>query len=84
MDPTARRQEAFELIRSYLIDQFEIEPAKISFEANLFTDLELDSIDALDMVAVLESRLKMKIKNDELKKMRLVGDVVDYILRHTS
>jgi acyl carrier protein len=74
--------EAFDLVKKNLVDHFEIPPEKVTPSANLFRDLDLDSIDALDMIALLESNLHVKVDEDELKKIRKVKDVVSYILRH--
>lgn len=74
--------EAFDLVKKHLVEHFELPPDKITPSANLFQDLELDSIDALDMIALLESSLRVKIDEEELKAMRTVQHVVDYILRH--
>ena len=52
---------------------------KVVLEANLFNDLALDSIDALDMVGVLEARLGIEVREEDLKAIRTVRDVVDYI-----
>lgn len=75
-------KEAFEVVRSYLVEQFDVPEDKIALEANLFDELELDSIDALDMVGLLEARLGVQVDEDELKKIRKVGDVVTYVVRH--
>jgi len=48
-------------------------------EANLFDDLAFDSIDALDMVGMLEARLGIEVREEDLKAIRTVRDVVDYI-----
>ena len=50
-------------------------------EANLFADLALDSIDALDMVGMLEARLDIEVREEDLKTIRTVRDVVDDICR---
>ena len=76
------KNEAYEVVRSYLMEQFDVPGDKISLEANLFEELELDSIDALDMVGLLESRLGVQVDEDELKRIRKVADVVDYVVRH--
>ena len=50
-------------------------------EANLFADLALDSIDALDMVGMLEARLEIGMREEDLKTIRTVRDVVDCMCR---
>jgi acyl carrier protein len=54
------RDAAYGIIHRYLTKQFELPAEKISPQADLFTDLELDSIDALDMIALMEKDLGIK------------------------
>lgn len=75
-------EAAFDVVTKYLVERFEVPREKISPETNLFTDLELDSIDALDMMALLESELEVDVSEEELKEIRTVQNVVEYILRH--
>jgi acyl carrier protein len=75
------REEIYNLIRVFFTEEFEISAEKLVPEANLFTDLALDSIDALDMVGMLEARLDIEVREEDLKTIRTVRDVVDYICR---
>ena len=63
----------------FFTEEFEIPAEKVVLEANLFDDLALDSIDALDMVGMLEARLGIEVREEDLKAIRTVRDVVDYI-----
>jgi acyl carrier protein len=76
--------ETYERVVEYLVRDFEIDREKITPEANLFTDLELDSIDALDWFIKMEAELKIELDEAELKKIRTVQDVVDYAMRRTA
>ncbi len=78
------REEAFELVKKYLSEKFEIEVEKIKPKAHLFTDLGLDSIDALDMAGMLEAEMDIEINEEELKKIRTVQDTVNYIVRKNA
>ena len=66
----------FEHVRALLIELFEVEPSKITLEAQLNKDLEIDSIDAIDLVLKLKDFTGRKIKPEEFKHVRTVGDVV--------
>ncbi|MRS16360.1 acyl carrier protein [Enterobacteriaceae bacterium RIT691] len=70
-------QEVSELLQKL----FEIDPQDIKPEARLYEDLELDSIDAVDMVVHLQKKTSRKIKPDEFKSVRTVQDVVDAVSR---
>lgn len=63
-------------LRSVLHETFEIDPARVTPEANLFTDLELDSIDAIDLAIQVQDMTGTRIKPEDFKSVRTVGDVV--------
>ena len=75
------KKEIFDIIKEYFISQFEVQEDKIAMEALLKDDLGLDSIDALDMIGMQEARLDMEIDGEELKNIRTVGDVVEFIYK---
>ena len=71
------RDEVFTLIRDVMVRLFELPPEGITLDARLVEDLELDSIDAIDMLVELQARTEKRIDEEELKKLRTVGDIVN-------
>ncbi len=71
--------EIYTLISTFFVEQFEIPKEKIKPNANLFKDLGMDSIDALDMVGMLESQIDIDVNVDELTNIRTVQDVVNFV-----
>ena len=71
-------------IRRVLIDEFELEPHRISDEAHLFQDLGLDSLDAVDLVVSLEQAFSGRIPEVEAKKLRTVADLQQLITAHMN
>ena len=69
-------------ITKYLVEDFEIPAEKIHLDANLFTDLELDSVDALDWFATMETQINLMIVEKDLKKIRTVRDVIAYVKKN--
>ena len=67
--------EIFQQLCGILVEEFELEPANITREAHLYEDLDLDSIDAVDLVIRLQQMTGKKIMPDEFKGVRTVGDV---------
>lgn len=63
-------------LRDVLRDTFEIDPARVTPESHLFTDLELDSIDAVDLAIQVQDMTGMRIKPEDFKNVRTVGDVI--------
>lgn len=76
-----QQQTIFQEVTELLHNLFEIDPAEIKPESRLYEDLELDSIDAVDMIVHLQKKTGKKIKPEEFKAVRTVQDVVDAVVR---
>ena len=79
--------DVFETLKSTLVEQFEIDPAKIVPDARLLEDLDLDSIDAVDMIIKLQEITGRKVSPEDFKGVRTVGDVqriVEKLLAETK
>lgn len=72
-------EEIFLKLRDVLADSFRLDPARITLEANLYTDLELDSIDAVELAIQLKDLTGRRVKAEEFKHVRTVRDAVDAI-----
>ncbi|WP_147821944.1 phosphopantetheine-binding protein [Salidesulfovibrio onnuriiensis] len=73
--------EILEMTNKVLAEEFELSLDQMKPEASFREDLELDSLDAVDMVVVLEQTFKIKIKKDEaFKNIRTLGDLHAFIL----
>jgi acyl carrier protein len=66
-------------LKTFLVDLFEVPEKDITLEARLSEDLDLDSIDAVDLVVKLQELTGQRIKPDEFKSVRTVQDVVDRV-----
>jgi acyl carrier protein len=66
-------------LKAFLVDLFEVPEEDITLEARLSEDLDLDSIDAVDLVVKLQELTGQRIKPDEFKSVRTVQDVVDRV-----
>ena len=73
------RDEIFARIRSTLVTSFEIPEERVTLEARLMDDLELDSIDAIDMAVQIQELTNVRVDEEALKKLRTVGDTVDLV-----
>ncbi|WP_051101769.1 acyl carrier protein [Solimonas variicoloris] len=79
LDGVPSHNEIFEHVKAQLIELFEIEPAKIRLDAQLYQDLEIDSIDAIDLILRLKDYTGKKVKPEDFKSVRTVGDVVSAV-----
>jgi acyl carrier protein len=73
------REEIFATLSTALQEMFEVPADKITEQALLYQDLDLDSIDAIDLVVKLQELTGQKIKPEQFKAVRTVGDVIDHI-----
>ena len=72
-------EQILEKLRSILTGAFDIEPARVTPETHLFEELDLDSIDAVDLAIKLQEMTGKRIKPDSFKKVRTVGDVISAV-----
>ena len=80
------REEIFTTLQEALVELFELDAERVTLEANLYQDLEIDSIDAVDLIDHIKRQTGKKIAAEQFKSVRTVGDVVDavYQLVHTE
>lgn len=73
------KNELFERISAILHDTFEIDRTRITPEAQLHGDLDIDSIDAVDLIVQLKPLMGARLQPDAFKSVRTVQDVVDVL-----
>ncbi|CAI0963049.1 acyl carrier protein [Serratia quinivorans] len=73
------KQEIYLQIKALLVKLFELDADDIKPESRLYEELDLDSIDAVDLVVHLQKTTGKKIKPEMFKSVRTVQDVVDAI-----
>ena len=74
-------QEIRQILTDALVNLFEIEPERITPETNLYQDLEIDSIDAIDLIDHIKRETGRKLKADDFRNVRTVEDVVQAVLK---
>ena len=75
------RDEILEHVRRSLIELFELEPDDVRPEANLYEDLDLDSIDAVDMAVQIQELTGRRVEEKALREARTVNDLVSLVER---
>jgi len=68
-----------EKIKNFLVDEMEIDSAKISPDARLKEDLGIDSLEVVDTVVFVEREFGFKMKSEDFKDIKTFGEFVDYI-----
>ena len=73
------KEEIFQKIQEILAGEFDLEKELITPEAKLYDELELDSIDAVDLLVKMKQYIPGKIDPKQFKKARTIQDVVDIL-----
>lgn len=73
------QEQILEQLRNWMEELFEIDPETIQMESNLYTDLDIDSIDAVDLVVKIRQATGQQIKPEDFKSVRTIADVVETI-----
>ena len=69
----------FEKVRDILCEQLDLEPEDITLDTNIIEDLGADSLDLVDFVMSLEDEFDKEIPDEDIEKIKTVGDIVSYI-----
>ena len=64
-------------LKNVLVNEFELPESDITLEANLYEELDLDSIDAVDLMVKLRELTGLQIEPDAIKQVRTVHDVLN-------
>lgn len=68
-----------ERVNAFLVEEFEVDPAKITPQANLRETLELDSLDYIDLVVVIESNFGFKVKPEDFVSITTFESFYNYV-----
>ena len=74
----------FEKVRDIIVSNLSCDLEAVTMEASLTDDLELDSLDAVDLNAALEDELGVSMPDEVLKEVQTVGDIVRYLEEHAE
>ncbi|MBQ2673611.1 MAG: acyl carrier protein [Prevotella sp.] len=78
------REEIIEQVNSMLADEFEVEQSEFTPDANLKETLQLDSINLVDLIALVQMTYKITIPVGDLKQIQTFSDLYDYIEQHQA
>lgn len=73
------QDQIFARIVDILSDTFDVEASRVSIASRLGEDLDIDSIDAVDLIVQLKPLIGSNLRPEAFKSVRTVGDVVDVV-----
>lgn len=79
MDSNTTNEEILGHIKQIFVKDFELDADDVVLEAELYDNLDIDSIDAVDLMVALKKKTGKKLNPDEFKQVRTVGDIVDAV-----
>ena len=71
------REVLYAKIKEILVDQFDVNESSVSLDANLYEELEIDSIDAVDLLVQIKELTGVKIAPDIFREVRTIRDVLN-------
>jgi acyl carrier protein len=84
IEASVSREQIFGSVRDMMAEAFGLELDRITLDSRLYEDLDLDSVDALDMVVKLQELIHRRVAEHELRSLRTVGDVVKMVAAATT
>lgn len=73
------REDILKTLQQVMHELFEVEPEQVTLEAHLYNDLDIDSIDAVDLVVKIRELTGRTLKPEDFKTVRTVSDVIDAV-----
>ena len=78
------RQEIIEQVNSMLAEEFEVEQSEFTPDASLKETLQLDSINLVDLIALVQMTYKITIPVSDLHQIQTFSNLYDYIEQHLA
>lgn len=73
------KEKIFEILKENLIELFEIDEKKITLEARIYEDLDIDSIDAIDLIDSIKKKTGYRLEPNDFRAVRTLGDIVEAV-----
>lgn len=71
------QDEILVVVQEVMFELFKYKPEEVQLDTHLYQDLDLDSLDAIDLAATLSKKAKIKLVEEEMKEIRTISDIVE-------
>ncbi|CUU69979.1 acyl carrier protein [Campylobacter hyointestinalis] len=75
------KNEIFGILSNALTELFEMPKEKIALEAKIYEDLDIDSIDAIDLIDYIKRQTGHRLEPNDFKNVKTLGDIVDAVAK---
>lgn len=72
----------FEVVKEIIMENLCCDADKVTMEANIYDDLGIDSLEAVELTLACEEKTGIRIPEEELDNIKTVGDIVEYLEAH--
>ena len=76
-----KQEEIFEILKSALVQLFEIDEAKITPQTRIYEDLQIDSIDAIDLIDHITRTTGHRLMPEDFKNVKTLEDIVNAVAK---
>lgn len=76
-----KKEEIFEILKSALVQLFEIDEAKITPQTRIYEDLQIDSIDAIDLIDHIKRKTGYRLMPEDFKNVKTLEDIVNAVAK---
>lgn len=75
-------QQVFDELKKILVETFEVKPEEVTKDAKIYDDLDIDSIDAVDLMVKLQPFIRnRRISAADFKSVRTIGDLTETLVK---
>ncbi len=78
------KKEIIEKINNFLVEEFELEEEQLVPDARLKEDLDIESLDFVDIAVIVEREFDFKMKSEDMVHLRLLSELYDYITANVA
>lgn len=78
------KEEVTEIVNTFLIEEFELEEDQLIPSALMKDDLDIESLDFVDIAVIIEKEFKVKVTSEHIEKIIKLDDLYNFILDHSQ
>jgi len=76
------REDIVTIVNSFLIDEFELEEDQLKPNAQMKEDLDIESLDFVDIAVIIEKEFGLKVTSEQMIKIKKLEDLYNFVLDH--
>ncbi|RLD72864.1 MAG: acyl carrier protein [Bacteroidetes bacterium] len=78
------REDIVTIVNDFLIDEFELEEDQLKPGAKMKEDLDIESLDFVDIAVIIEKEFGLKVTSEQMVKIKKLEDLYNFILAYSK